>query len=124
MQILVFPFRKAQECHIVSRENYWFRPLDQALLQDIFSQMKPMAEEWIGGKVSGITLLLAVFYSVSTGGPGGHVNIWHPEVHQGGLATLPPGPPPEPRHLSHPQHQAGRGGGLAPPDPRPPGEAA
>merc|ERR1712083_130746 len=43
--------RKAEECHIVSRENYWFRPLDQSLLQDIFAHMKPMAEEWIGGKV-------------------------------------------------------------------------
>ena len=43
--------REAQESHLISRENYFYRGLDRKLLEDIFAQMKPMAEEWIGNKI-------------------------------------------------------------------------
>ena len=48
-QILLF--RDAQECHLVSRENYFYQPLEKKLLEDIFARMKPMAEKWIGNKI-------------------------------------------------------------------------
>lgn len=43
--------RDAQECHLVSNENYFFRSLDPAVLQDIFGKLRPMAQDWISNKV-------------------------------------------------------------------------
>ena len=42
----------AQECHEVSRENYYYLPLSQNTLKDIFSTLRPLAEEWIQHKIS------------------------------------------------------------------------
>merc|ERR1711892_304366 len=43
--------QEAQECHIVSNENYFFRPLDGAVLDDIYTKLRPMAQDWIDNKV-------------------------------------------------------------------------
>jgi len=43
--------REAMECHVVSNENYFFRSLDGTVLEDIYAQMRPMAQDWIDNKV-------------------------------------------------------------------------
>lgn len=43
--------KTAQECHEVSRENYFYLPLSQNTLDDIFQRLLPMAERWIGNKI-------------------------------------------------------------------------
>lgn len=43
--------RDAQECHQVSNENYFFRSLDAPVLEDIYSKLRPMAQDWIDNKV-------------------------------------------------------------------------
>ena len=40
-----------QECHLVSRENYFYRSLDPKLLGDIKDELMVRAQEWIGNRV-------------------------------------------------------------------------
>eukprot|EP00090_Calanus_glacialis_P012116 TRINITY_DN20559_c0_g1_i1.p1 TRINITY_DN20559_c0_g1~~TRINITY_DN20559_c0_g1_i1.p1 ORF type:complete len:255 (+),score=29.38 TRINITY_DN20559_c0_g1_i1:46-765(+) len=41
----------AQECHEVSRENYFYLPLSQNTLEVVFKDLLPLAERWIGNKI-------------------------------------------------------------------------
>ena len=41
----------AQECHEVSRENYFYLPLNPNTLKDIFTKLRPLAEAWIDHKI-------------------------------------------------------------------------
>ena len=43
--------RDAKECHMVSRENYYFRSLDKKVLTHIFDELQFKAQEWIGNQV-------------------------------------------------------------------------
>ena len=43
--------KNAQECHLVSNENYFFRSLDAPVLEDIYAKLRPMAQDWIDNKV-------------------------------------------------------------------------
>jgi len=40
----------AEECHEVSRENYFYLPLDKNTLENIFGSLLPLAEKWIDYK--------------------------------------------------------------------------
>ena len=42
---------KAQECHEISRENYFFLPLSKNTLNSIFKKLLPLAENWIQNKI-------------------------------------------------------------------------
>ena len=43
--------KDAQECHLVSNENYYYRQLDKPVLEDIFGKLLPMAQDWIDNKI-------------------------------------------------------------------------
>lgn len=43
--------RDAHECHVVSNENYFFRSMGGAVLEDIYSKLRPMAQDWISNKI-------------------------------------------------------------------------
>ena len=42
---------QAQECHEVSRENYFYPPMSQNTLGVVFKDMLPLAERWISNKI-------------------------------------------------------------------------
>jgi len=41
----------SQECHLVSRENYYIANLDVNTAKSVFTQLKPMAEKWIKNRI-------------------------------------------------------------------------
>ena len=53
MQNCVKPMEsdKSQECHLVSRENYFLLNLERSVKEEIFDKLRVLAQEWIGDVV-------------------------------------------------------------------------
>ena len=43
--------KQAQECHRVSNENYHYMKLEPTVMEEVFQQLLPLAQQWIGDKV-------------------------------------------------------------------------
>ena len=53
MQNCVRPVQseQAQECHLVSKENYFFLNLERNAKEEVFEKLRVLAQEWIGDVV-------------------------------------------------------------------------
>ena len=97
--------KNAKECHEVSRENYFYLPLSQNTLDDIFQRLLPIAETWIGNKIKlvgaqvyGIRFGRELFLAVSS-------LFSLQEVHQRCNSCSTCGSSEDSCHLCHTQYQ-------------------
>merc|ERR1719411_2058261 len=40
--------KEAQECHVVSAENYWYLGLDKAVKEEVFERLRVDGQNWVG----------------------------------------------------------------------------
>ena len=49
--VKVMESERAEECHLVSAENYFIMDLDHSLKREVFERLRVLAQQWIGDVV-------------------------------------------------------------------------
>ena len=47
----VLQSERAEECHLVSNENYYVMDLDESLKREVYEKLRVLAQEWIDDAV-------------------------------------------------------------------------